>query len=328
MAGFDNDVVYCDNYDFSGGSPVTGQVTQSGQLPIGTGNTPAIKVGKLTSTTLTIGYSDPNITIEAGSSMPTDFNADVGSATPAGNILNLSGGTGIDTSASGNTVTFDFDETEVPTIATTYTADTGSATPAANNLNVLGSTSINTSGSGSTLNIAWDDRMFLMPAGHTINLGISLSSGTFSVTGADGTALSASNPGWVVVPSAVNPGQLVAHMVTADQSFDDSSAGGGSNIVDNLFGLTSGDNWGANDIPFFIYAVAQSDDSSVQFMISRNPGKQSSPVAAKIGDTAAAGTSAQSQFFALGSITEANFAVQPCVPIGCFRMRFTQPCRS
>lgn len=64
MAGFDNDVMYADNVDFSGGYPVTGKVTTDGQLLIGNTAGPNIQVGNITSTTLTIGYSVPDITIE------------------------------------------------------------------------------------------------------------------------------------------------------------------------------------------------------------------------------------------------------------------------
>lgn len=42
-------------------------------------------------------------------SVAVQYNADTGSATPAANILNLVGGTGLSTTAAGNTVTFDLD---------------------------------------------------------------------------------------------------------------------------------------------------------------------------------------------------------------------------
>lgn len=62
----DQNVVYADNYDFSGSSAPRPKVSATGQLPIGTGASPAIAVGNITSPlgTLTIGYSNPNITID------------------------------------------------------------------------------------------------------------------------------------------------------------------------------------------------------------------------------------------------------------------------
>jgi hypothetical protein len=76
--GFDNDTMFARNWDFRGGFPVNPQVTASGQLPIGTGNTrPAseILVGQIVSPggTITVGYSSPNITIDlAGGSVGID----------------------------------------------------------------------------------------------------------------------------------------------------------------------------------------------------------------------------------------------------------------
>lgn len=47
MAGFANDVVYASNVDFSGGSPVSGQVTTDGQILIGSTSAPHIRVGTI-----------------------------------------------------------------------------------------------------------------------------------------------------------------------------------------------------------------------------------------------------------------------------------------
>ena len=70
MAGFDNDVVYGTNVDFSGGNPVTGKITANGQLLIGSTALPNIQVGTLTSpnSTVTVGYSSPNITLDVSNS--------------------------------------------------------------------------------------------------------------------------------------------------------------------------------------------------------------------------------------------------------------------
>ena len=45
MAGFDNDVMYADNVDFSGGTPVSAKITSNGQLLIGSTASPNIRVG-------------------------------------------------------------------------------------------------------------------------------------------------------------------------------------------------------------------------------------------------------------------------------------------
>lgn len=159
MSGFDNDVVNCKNWDFRETSPVQGQATSGGDLPIGTGGSPEIEVGQIVSSdgSITVSYSNPNIDISAGSSIPTTIVTDTGSATPVANILNLSGGAGIDTTGSGNTVTLVVDLTELPTVATTYAGDSGSATPAANTLTLAGGTGIDTTAAGSTVTFNFDE---------------------------------------------------------------------------------------------------------------------------------------------------------------------------
>lgn len=73
--GFVNDTVFAANWDFRGVTDAQPQVTIAGQLPIGTGGSPAILVGQLTSpgATITIGYSSPNITLDiAGGGIAAD----------------------------------------------------------------------------------------------------------------------------------------------------------------------------------------------------------------------------------------------------------------
>lgn len=70
MAGFDNETVYAANMDFTGSSTVTQTMLTNGQFPIAhtalnAGGT-HIDIGVITSPlgTLSIGYSNPNITID------------------------------------------------------------------------------------------------------------------------------------------------------------------------------------------------------------------------------------------------------------------------
>jgi len=149
-----------------------------------------------------------------------------------------------------------------------------------------------------------------------VNLGVTYSAGTFTVTSADGTPLSVTNIGYVTLQSKT-AGLVVTIPVTADQSFIDDA--GASTIIGNLFGLVTGIAY-AEHIPFFIYAVLNDAETAVSFMISRYAGTTVSPVAAKIGKTGSAVASTQGSFFALDNPTVADYESNPCLMIGSIRM--------
>lgn len=69
MGGFENNVMLAKNMNFDpeAAKPHLGIINAAGKLPIGTGDVqplPEILGGSITSTTLTVGYSSPDITIE------------------------------------------------------------------------------------------------------------------------------------------------------------------------------------------------------------------------------------------------------------------------
>lgn len=78
---------------------------------------------------------------------------DSGIATAVANNINVVGGTAMDTSASGSTVTISWDASEVPAVPTSITTDSGTVTPALNTFAAVGGANIATSGAGSTLTI-------------------------------------------------------------------------------------------------------------------------------------------------------------------------------
>ncbi len=159
-----------------------------------------------------------------------------------------------------------------------------------------------------------------MPIGTTINLGITYSSSTLSVTAAGGTALSASNPGYVVLASKGSPGQKKVFTVTANQGFIDDT--GASEIIGNLFGLTTGVAV-TTDIPFYIYAVSNDAETAVAFMTGRVPNLTTSPAVANIGAPDDPVADVQGSLFSFDNIDETLYDENPCACIGSFRMRMS-----
>ncbi len=157
-------------------------------------------------------------------------------------------------------------------------------------------------------------------AGFVRNLGLTYSAGTLTITGANGSALSSTNPGFVYLQSKANPGRLTKYTITAGQAFIDDA--GASEIITNLFGATTGIAW-AEDVPFFLYAVTNDAETAIAFMISRDPRATVSPAEAAIGAPDDAVADAETSFFSFDSLDEATYDANPCLCIGSFRMRMS-----
>jgi hypothetical protein len=109
MAGFSNitgdeSIMFADNASFDG-TERAGKLTTNGQLWIGSTASPHVQKGILTSPdgSVVIGYSSPNITLKATSGV-TNFTADSGTAVPSAGNINVLGGPGVTTIASGSTI--------------------------------------------------------------------------------------------------------------------------------------------------------------------------------------------------------------------------------
>ena len=157
-------------------------------------------------------------------------------------------------------------------------------------------------------------------AGWVTNLSMSLSGGTFTIEGAGGVALSATNPAFVVLPSKATPGRMVSYTITANQAFIDDA--GSSEIINNLFGATTGVAW-AVDTPFYIYAVGNNDEDTIAFMIGRVPHMTTSPAVGEIGAPDDAVADESFSLFSFDSLDETLFDLNPCLAIGSMRMRMT-----
>lgn len=158
-------------------------------------------------------------------------------------------------------------------------------------------------------------------SGYIANYGMSYSNGVFAVTSSDGSALSTSNRAYANFQSKTNPGQLVLLNQIVNQSFED-AASGSSDIAGNLFGRASGVD-STQDVQFYLYAVMNDAMNAIQTMICPLPCQEVSPPASKIGTPTSPNANSDDSFFSLGNITATDFDGNPCVELGCFRMRKT-----
>ena len=100
-----------------------------GQIPIGsTGLDPVI--GNITSTgaTLTVTNGAGTINIETSGEIPTQFDADTGTAIASGGLLKMAGGNNMKMAAAGDTVTVNMDTALVGTVSHDFAAGGGIGT--------------------------------------------------------------------------------------------------------------------------------------------------------------------------------------------------------
>ena len=105
----------------------------------------------------------------------------------------------------------------------------------------------------------------MMIPGQTVNLALEKVGNVLTVRGDGGVALSASNPGYICVPSTT-AGQNVIMAVTANATLEDDA---GSEQITGRWGTTASVAW-ANNMPFFLYYVNK-DNATGYFALSRDP---------------------------------------------------------
>jgi len=256
----------------------------------------------------------------------------IASVGTSGQVLTSNGAAALPTfqAAASGIVTADSDSGSATGSTVTWAGTNGiTTTGAAATVTVTGVTA-----TSSAIGVAtFDENDFLVTAGDvtlaartrsipnvTENLGITYASSVLSVTGADGTALSATNPGYVTLQSKSSPGELITIEITADQGFIDDT--GASEIIGNNFGTVAAVAW-ANAMPFYIYAVLNDDEDAIAFMISRSPGYSFSYLTTGIGTPSNAIADTQGSMFSFDNITVTEYDVNPCVMIGSIRMTKT-----
>jgi hypothetical protein len=150
------------------------------------------------------------------------------------------------------------------------------------------------------------------PVGTTTNLSFTHAAGTMTLHAADGSALSATNPGYVILQSNATAGEVVVHKITANETLTVSDM----NV--NLFGTVTALAWGAS-LPLYVGFMADASDANLEPFISRLPNLQASPAAAgDIGDPSAANADKELSVFAWNDITEANYTSKQVAIIGSF----------
>lgn len=160
-----------------------------------------------------------------------------------------------------------------------------------------------------TANVGRFDSLGTLQPGQYSNFGMTISGGTITVRGAAAT-LSASNPAFFGIQSNATAGVVVKAECTADYSFQDDA--GTSDIVNNLFGATSGIAWG-NATPFYGYLALDSSDANPEVFLSRHPALDVIPTVAEIGDPGDAVADESYSVWSINTITEASYAGSNCI---------------
>jgi hypothetical protein len=287
----------------------------------------------------------------------TSYTADSGVAVPAANNLNEFGSGSITTTGAGSTITTQLTGltnhavligagtttiTKIGPVASIgavlqsngLASDPGFSTatyPATTTVNqILYSSAANTvTGLATANNAILSTNGSGVPAltpisaltSGVLNLGVTYNAGTglFSITAADGTALSSTNVGYVNI-SSKTAGVFKTIPITANQAFIDDN--GASEIIGNLFGWTTSIAI-TEDVPFFIYAVLNDAENAIAFMLCRYSHLRNSTTAANIGFPGSAVADAESAFFSFDAITAADYESNPAICIGSIRMRMS-----
>lgn len=188
----------------------------------------------------------------------------------------------------------------------------------AGEVEVLGGSGIVTQGQGAG-NVITIQSTTAMPGVSNIGLTYNAGTGTLTVCGDDGAALSATNRGFVRISSKASPGLTVEVPVTANQIIIDDV--GASYLINSTFGTTAGRAW-ANSCPFFLYAVLNDAEDTISFMIHRRPYLNVSCAIGNMGKTGTVATSELS-FFAFDDPVLADYDANPAITVGSFTMTKT-----
>lgn len=145
------------------------------------------------------------------------------------------------------------------------------------------------------------------------NLSLSYSAGVLSVVGANGSPLSATNPGYICLPSKVFPGRIVRHKLVAPTTLTL------ADMTNCLMGTTNVVAWGSA-LPFYIYVTASDADANPEFSVCRVPHRNVSPSVADSGCPGTLTADAEQSFFYFNAVTLSDYDGNPTASFGCFQV--------
>ena len=135
-------------------------------------------------------------------------------------------------------------------------------------------------------------------AGEMHNLAFTHNGTTMTLHSRDGTALSATNVGYIAMPSNATEGQIVLQAITANQTLTIADMNGAT------FGTDAGVAWG-NNMPLYVGFIAKDDDTVPIACICRVPNAYRTPTTStEIGDpTTPAQASTEASVFAWSNLS-------------------------
>ncbi len=190
------------------------------------------------------------------------------------------------------------------------TGDTGGAVgpSGTKNINILSGTPALTvvgNPGTNTLTIEAQAQGDFANLGMTVNVG----STTITIHAADGSALSASNRGFIRFSSKATPGTSVLLPIIANQSMTFSDMDG------NTMGTDGAVNW-ADDMPIFVYGVMNEAEDAFTFGLARVPHHNGSGVLANLGNSSTATADNDMSFFLFNDVTLGDYDNTPVALVG------------
>jgi hypothetical protein len=146
------------------------------------------------------------------------------------------------------------------------------------------------------------------------NLSLTLSAGVITLAGFDATALSATNPAYIYMPSNATISQTVQYTLTANQTLTI------SNMTNNLLGQTTGIAV-TSSFPVWVYLCTAADGTTLTLGVSGVPHLRQAPAVGTIGTPASAVATTQGSLFLASSVTVANYAANAVLCIGSFLLQ-------